>query len=243
MSKLRMKIAALFTASISILPTVSSNVVKANDILQKEAFVKNFQKKNITVYRTADNRLVDANLNYINVEGKPLNKDESKVSVPKKFHNIIVLHPVLKFMNMGLRYKFTKTLRADGKSYVFATNEIKGVKITPNLLYFDPNRVMPWAMFSHDLELLRRPDLITAFGDALPELETETRPEVLNLLSELQKKCDSIEKNQIARPKKADDSIDNNQMTQNAAQNVAAPAVAGALGGVGLATLIWCILN
>ena len=119
MNKLKQKIFALLTVGISILPSASFNNVKANEILYAKKFFGNFQEKGISVYKTNDNLLVDANLNYINGEGKPLGKDNEKVLVSDELKDKIKLHPVLKYINnFGDCYQITKLQLNNGLSNV-----------------------------------------------------------------------------------------------------------------------------
>lgn len=218
MSKLRMKIAALFTAGISILPNVSSNVVKANDSLQEKAFVENFQKKNIPVYRTENNLLVDANLNYINVEGKPLNKDESKVPVSNELNEKISLHPVLKYIDENKNdFVFSKSQLNDGTYYIFVkTGETAPLK----MLYFDSTTRQVY--YTQKISSLAKHQYVNVFGNAVPILEQPDENEKKSLVAKLQSEGDAILKDKK-----------NNQPSQDNEDSYIAAFIT-ALIGVGL---------
>lgn len=200
MKNLRVKIAALFTAGMSIFPNVSFNVVKANDILKKDTFVENFQKKNIPVYRTENNLLVDASLNYINEEGKLLSEKDSKVSISDELNNELDLHPVLRYIdNNKDAFIFTKSQFSDGHSHIFVKTH-KDAKL--RMLYFDSD--LKTVGFTNRLQKLVQPDIVNDFGAALPALEENESSEKNNLIAELQSQVNSISKNKEANHKQKD---------------------------------------
>ena len=200
MKNLRVKIAALFTAGMSIFPNVSFNVVKANDILKKDTFVENFQKKNIPVYRTENNLLVDASLNYINEEGKLLSEKDSKVSISDELNNELDLHPVLRYIdNNKDAFIFTKSQFSDGRSHIFVKKN-KDAKL--KMLYFDPE--IEVVGYTGTIMSLVQPGVVNEFGAALPALEENESSEKNNLIAELQSQVNSISKNKEANHKQKD---------------------------------------
>lgn len=218
MKNLRVKIAALFTAGMSIFPNVSFNVVKANDILKKDTFVENFQKKGITVYRTADNRLVDANLNYINVKGELLSKEASKVSLSDELKERISLHPVLAYVDENKEdFKFTKSLFNDRQSHIFIKTSVKqDIK----MLYFNSKNKS--VAFTKKIAPLVDPAVISEFGDAAPDLEDNKSSEKTDLVAKLQS-----EANSILKDKKTNKETKNNKDDSIAAVITVLVALAG----------------
>ena len=206
MNKLKQKIAALLTVGIGIVPNVSFNVVKANNILQKDAFVENFQKKDITVYKTNDNLLVDANLNYINVDGKPLGKDDEKVSVSGELNDKIKLHPVLKYINdFGDDYKITKLQSDNGYASIFVKTARKDAEF--KLLRFNPQS---GAVDRSDILRDVDPDFVYNFGEALPKNVNEmSKSEARSLAIDLAYEAKNKNKeNKIVTTNTSDDQYD-----------------------------------
>ena len=195
MNKFKKKITIFLAISVSLLKSTSYRVIcKTSTItLQVSDFVKNFQEKNIPVYKTADNLLVNQKLDYISSNGYLLKDDESALSVPNELKEKITLHPVLKYINDRDYYFNFRT-----------SNEPRVGDIEDKFLYVQTNQGRPLGMvyfdtvknvveIAYDVSPLLGCGIINRFGDALPKAPKPDRILLRNLITRLMKQAKELE--------------------------------------------------